>query len=330
MRRRELLRVLGAAAAWPFAAGAQQPDEMRRIGVLVLGTPNPEPFLKGFREGLQKLGYVDGRNIQFEIRSAGAKADALPAAAADLVRRKVDIIVAWQTPAATAAKQATTEIPIVMSAGNPVETGLVASLSRPGGNVTGMDSFGAQLGGKCIELIRDIVPSARRVAILANAADPFTKSFLAEIDKAATSMGIATQPHMHRPGDAFDAPFAEMRKNGADAVIIQPTLLRQAAVDLALKHRLPSFSINRILPATGGLMSYSVSLAHQAHEQARYVDRILKGAKPADLPVAQPTQFELVINLKTAKALGLTVSPDAALARRRGNRIRGAMSAIGT
>ena len=237
MRRRDFIKAIGGSAAvWPLAARAQQPDKMRRIGVLVLGNPNPEPFLKEFRDGLQNLGYVDGRNIQLEIRSAGAKASALPEAAADLVRVKVDIIVAWQTPAATAAKQATAKIPIVMTAGNPVETGLVASLSRPGGNVTGMDSFGAQLGGKCIELIRDTVPSARRVAILANAADPFTKSFLAEIDKAASSIGIATQPFMHRPGDAFDATFVEIRKNGADAVIIQPTLLRQAAVDLALKN----------------------------------------------------------------------------------------------
>lgn len=309
MRRRKFLGVLGATAAWPFAARAQQPDEVRRIGVLVLGNPNPEPFLKEFRNGLQKLGYVDGRNIQLEIRSAGAGASALPDAAADLVRLKADIIVAWQTPAATAAKQATAEIPIVMSAGNPVETGLVASLSHPGGNVTGIDSFGAQLGGKCIELIRDTVPSVRRVAILANAADPFTKSFLAEIDKAANSVGIATQAFMHRPGDELDATFAAMRNNGAGAVIIQPTLLRQAAVDLALRHQLPSFSINRVLPATGGLMAYSGSLAPQAQEMAGYVDRILKGAKPSDLPVAQPTKFELVINLKTAKALGVTIPP---------------------
>jgi putative ABC transport system substrate-binding protein len=309
LKRRGFIKLLGGAAAWPLAARAQQPDEMRRIGVLVLGNPNPEPFLREFRDGLQKLGYVDGRNIQLEIRSAGAKASALPDAAAQLIRLKVDIIVAWQTPAATAAKQATVAIPIVMTAGNPVETGLVASLSRPGGNVTGMDSFGAQLGGKCIELIRDTVPSARRVAILANAADPFTKSFLVEIDKAANSVGIATQPLMHRPGDDFDASFAEIRKNGADAVIIQPTLLRQAAVDLALKHRLPSFSISRSLPATGGLMSYAASLAPQVHELAGYVDRILKGAKPSDLPVAQPTKFELVINLKTARALGLTIPP---------------------
>jgi len=297
----------GSVAAWT-GTHAQQSDKARRIGFLVLGNPNPEPFLKWFRDGLRELSY-DDRNIELEIRSAGGKASALPDAAADLVRLKVDIIVAWQTPAATAAKQATAEIPIVMQAGNPVETGLVASLSRPGGNVTGVDGYGAQLGGKCIELIRDTIPSANRVAILANAADPFTKSFLAEISRAASSDGIATQPLMRRPDDNFDSAFAEMRKHGADAVIIQPTLLRKAAVELALTHRLPSFSINRVLPAMGGLMSYSTNLAQQAREVADYVSRILKGAKPADLPVMHPTKFELVINLRTAKALGLTLPP---------------------
>ena len=296
----------------PFAAlavRAQQAEGVRRIGVLVLGSPDPEPFVKELRDALRKLGYADGRNIQLELRSAGGKASALPDAAAELVRRKVDVIVAWQTPSATAAKHATAEIPIVMTAGDPVETGLVASLSRPGGNVTGMDNFGAQLGGKCVELIRDTIPAARRVAILANAADPFTKSFLREIDKVAGSLGIATQPLMRRPGDEFETAFAEMRKNDADAVIIQPTLLSPAAVGLATKHRLPSFTISRALPATGGLMGYAASFLPQVHELAAYVDRILKGDKPADLPVSHPTKFELVINLKTAKALGLTIPP---------------------
>ncbi len=309
MRRRDFIAgVAGSIAAWT-GAHAQQPDKVRRIGVLVLGNPNPEPFLKGLRNGLQTLGYVDHRDIELEIRSAGEKTSALPELAADLVRLKVDIIVAWQTPAATAAKQATAQIPIVMQAGNPVGTGLVASLSRPGGNITGVDGYGAQMGGKCVELIRDTVPSANRVAILANAADPFTKSFLAEINQAASNASIVTQPFMRPPGDDFDPAFAAMRKNGADAVIIQPTLLRNAAVELALKYRLPSFSISRVLPATGGLMSYSTSLAQQAEQVADYVDRILKGAKPAELPVVHPTKFELVINLKTAKALGLTIQP---------------------
>lgn len=307
MRRRAFIGLLGGAAL-PFAAYAQ-PSGTRRIGVLVLGNPSPETFLKELRSGLRKLGYIEGANVQLEIRSAGAKASALPDAAADLVRRKVDIILAWQTPAATAAKEATSDIPVVMSAGNPVETGLVASLSRPGGNITGMDSFGAQLGGKCVELIRDTLPSARRVAILGNAADPFTKSFIAEIDKVASSIGVVTQPLMRRPGDQFDSAFAEMKMSGADAVIIQPTLLSQSAVELALKHRLPSFSIDPVLPATGGLMAYSVGIAHRVQGMVGYVDRILKGSAPADLPVMQPTKFELVINLKTARALGLDVPP---------------------
>ena len=309
MRRRDFIAGLGGVALLPLTARAQSVEGMRRIGVLVLGNPDPEPFLKELRNGLQKLGHVDGRTIQFEVRSAAGKASALPDAAADLVRLKVDIIVAWQTPAATAAKRATDEIPIVMTAGDPVGTGLVASLSRPGGNVTGMDSFGAQLGGKCVELIRDTIPSARRVAILANATDPFTASFLAEIEKAASSLGVATQKLMRRPNDEFETTFAEIRKNAADAVIIQPSLLHQAAVDLALKHRLPSFTINRALPATGGLMGYAANSAQTVHDLAGYVDRILKGDKPADLPVTHPTKFELVINLKTARALGLTIPP---------------------
>ena len=310
MKRRGFVLGLGTVmAAWPLAAHAQQGGEIKRIGVLVLGNPDPTRFVNELKDALQKLGRVEGRNVELQVQSAEAEASALPNAAAELVRRKVDIIVAWQTPAATAAKRATAEIPIVMTAGDPVGTGIVASLSRPGGNVTGMDSFGAQLGGKCVELIRDTLPAARRVAILANVADPFTKSFLREIDKAAGSLGIATQPLMSRPGDEFAGAFEEMRKNAADAVIIQPTLLRPAAVDLALKHRLPSFSIQPALPVSGGLMSYAVSFAPQVQELAGYVDRILHGSSPADLPVMHPTKFELVINLKTAKALGLTIPP---------------------
>ena len=234
----------------------------------------------------------------------------LPEAAAELVRRKVDVIVAWQTPAVTAAKQATSEIPIVMAgAGDPVATGLVASLSRPGGNVTGMSGMGADMAVKTFELIREVIPSARRVAVLAAATDPFTTPFLAQLELAARALGIEMQPIMLRPGEEFDAAFEDMRRKQVDAVIIQPPLLRKAAVDLALQHRLPSFSITPLLPATGGLMSYSSNQVDQFRAAAVYVDKILKGAKPADLPVAQPTKFELVINLKTAKALGLEVPP---------------------
>ena len=310
MRRRDFITgVAGATWAWPVIAAAQS-TKLPTIGVLVLGNPNPEAFLKVFQDGLRKLGHIDGQNIRLEFRSAEGQASMLPEAAAELVRRKVDVIVAWQTPAVTAAKQATSEIPIVMAgAGDPIATGLVASLSRPGGNVTGMSGMGADMAVKTFELIREVIPSARRVAVLAAATDPFTTPFLAQLELAARALGIEMQPIMLRPGEEFDAAFEDMRRKQVDAVIIQPPLLRKAAVDLALQHRLPSFSITPLLPATGGLMSYSSNQVDQFRAAAVYVDKILKGAKPADLPVAQPTKFELVINLKTAKALGLEVPP---------------------
>lgn len=305
MRRRDFIRAASVAvAAWPFRAHAQQ---KRRIGILVLGNPDPALFLKEFQEGLEKLG-ID-REVEITLRSAGGNTGALAAAAKDLVQMKVDVIVAWQTPAATAAKNATTEIPIVMTAGNPVGTGLVASLSRPGGNVTGLDSFGSQLAGKCVEVIRDAIPSSRRIAILANAIDPFTKSFLAEIDRVAATLQIATQPLMRRPGDDFETAFTDMRKQNADAVIVQPTLLSPKVIELALKYRMPSFSIVRALPATGGLMAYTQDASEQSFALANYTSRILKGSRPADMPISQPTRFQFVLNLKTAKALGLEISP---------------------
>lgn len=317
MRRRDFLKIAaGACAAWPVGIPntLEAQPAIRRIGVLVLGNPDPAPFMEELRDGLLKQGYLEDRDIRLELRSAGGNAAALPAAAADLVKRQVDIIVAWQTPSATAAKQATSEIPIVMTAGDPVGTGLITSLSRPGGNVTGVDSFGAQLGGKCVELIRDVIASPRRVAVLANSTDPFTKSFLAEINRVAASLHIATQPLMRRPNDNFESAFREMRQATADAVIVQPTLLAPAVVDLALKYRMPSCSISRGLPASGGLMAYTQNVAEQTQELARYVSRILKGAKPADMPIWQPTKFELILNLKTAKAIGLEI-PATLLAR---------------
>ena len=314
MRRREVVSLMGfAAAAWPLAARAQQTN-IPTVGVLVLGSPDPTLLLKAFREGLQNVGYTDGQNIRLEIRTAGGDASLLPKLAAELVRLKVDVLVAYQTPAVTAAKQATSQVPIVMVGAEALRTGLIASLARPGGNITGVSRFGPEFGAKNIELIREVLPSARRVAVLANATDPFTKPYLAEIEAAARTAGVEVAPIMLRPGDKFDAAFEDMRRTQADAVIVQPSLLRKDAADLALKYRLPSFSHVRQLAAIGGLMSYSAKLVDQVHRSAVYVDKILKGDKPADLPVEQPTKLELVINLKTAKALGLTV-PTTLLAR---------------
>ena len=243
-----------------------------------------------------------------EVRSAEGKPNFLPALAAKLVRLKVDIIVAFQTPAVQAAKQATNTIPIVMApAGDPVGTGLVASLARPGGNVTGASSTTAEVAAKTLELIREIRPAARSVAVLANVADPFTKPLLEQIQSAGRLLGIEIRPAMVRGPEEFDAAFAEWVKARVDAVIIQPSLPRKRAIDLALKHRLLSASPTRLFVEAGGLISYAASPRDNSRKAATYVDKILKGAKPADLPVEQPTKFELVVNLKTAKALGLKI-----------------------
>jgi putative ABC transport system substrate-binding protein len=306
--RREFIAALGGAAVtWPHAARAQQPANVPTIGVLVLGTPEPEPFLNALRDGLRDIGYIEGRNIRLDIRTAEGKSDLLPVKAAELVRLKVDIIVTFQTPPSTAAKLATSEIPIVMAgAGDPVGTGLIASLARPGGNVTGLSAGAAEVAGKIVELIHEVLPSARRVAVLANETDTFTKPFLAQIDRGVRSLGMEMQPIMVQPAEPLEAAFETMTAKRADAVIIQGSILRKDAVDLAMKYRLPTFSVNRQLPRSGGLMSYAPNYDEMWRETAVYVDKILKGAKPADLPVAFPTTFELVINLKTAKALGIT------------------------
>jgi putative tryptophan/tyrosine transport system substrate-binding protein len=315
MKRREFIRLLsGAAATWSLAARAQQ-AKLSMIGVLVLGSPPPEAFLKGLRDALRDVGYTEGRNIRLEIRNSEGKADLLAERAAEFVRLKVDIIVAFQTPAATAAKQATGEIPIVMAlVGDPVGAGLVASYAQPGGNVTGTAAGSTEVAGKTVELIREVLPSARRFAVLANETDPFTRPFLAAIGLGAGSAGMEMETVMARPGLPLDEAFESIAARRVNAVVIQGSMVRKEAVELAMKHRLPAFGISRELPATGGLMGYFANFAEMYRDTAAYVDKILKGAKPSDLPVNFPTKFELVINLKTAKTLGLDV-PHSLLAR---------------
>ena len=303
--RRKFLATLGGAAAWPLAARAQQP-KLPKIGILI--PANPEPFWNEFQQGLREHDYIEGQTIQFEFRSAEGKPNLLRGLADELVRLKVDIIVASQTPAVTAARQATTEIPIVMApAGDPVGTGLISSLARPGGNITGLSSTTAELGAKTLELIRDVLPSTRRVAVLANAVDPFSRPFSELIEDGGRTLGIAIQTIKVRRVEEFDTAFAAMDKERADAVIVQPSLPRKPALDLALKHRLPAIGATPLLPREGGLMSYSGAQTDTYRRAAFYIDRILKGAKPADLPVEQPTRYELIVNLKTAKALGITI-----------------------
>jgi putative ABC transport system substrate-binding protein len=310
LRRRELLAFLGGAAAvWPRPGAAQQP-KVPVVGVLVVGAPGSDRFWRLFREDLGERGYVDGQNIRFEFRSDQGQASRLPALAAELVRLKVDLIVTWFTPAALAAKQATEEIPIVMAAaGDPVATGLVESLSRPGGNVTGIAAVGAELAGKCVELIRDMLPAARRVAALVNAPDPFSKPFLEKIRLGGEATGTMIEPVMIHSTAELDAAFPAMEKERPDAMVVQPSLPTKRVAELSVKYRIPAVSFVRDLVDEGGLMSYGFSEADAYRRAAVFVDKILKGAKPADLPVEQPTKFELVINLKTAKALGLTIPP---------------------
>lgn len=306
MRRREFITFTGSLVAWPLTAHAQLP-KVAKIGVLVAGTPDPQPFWTVFRQALHDLGYVEGQNIQFEYRSAEGDRNHLKELAADLVHDNVDIIVTFQTPTVTAAKQVTQSIPIVMaSAGDPVGTGLVASLARPGGNVTGMAGVTAELAGKSVELIRQIIPSIMQIAALCNGPDPFSKPFLAHVQLGGKAAGVAVKPIILSSSDQLDAAFSSMNDDHIDAVVVQPSLPTRRTAELALQHHLPAVSVPRWFADAGGLLSYSAREADMYREAATYVDKILKGAKPGDLPIEQPTKFELVLNRKTAKVLGLT------------------------
>jgi putative ABC transport system substrate-binding protein len=267
-----------------------------------------------FREALHDLGYAEGKNIHIEVRSAQSQVARLPELAAQLVRSQVDVIVAIQTPAVYAARNATRDIPIVMMAGDPIGTGLISNLARPDGNLTGLSGAAAELAAKSLELIPEMVPAASRVGVLGNANDPFMKPFLEDIQQAAPKVRLEVHQIIVRSSAELDGAFSAVARAGADAVIIQGSLSDKLTVGLALKYRLPSLSTQKSAVEAGLLMSYSADLAERGHEIARYVDKILKGTMPADLPVQQPTRYELTINLKTAKALALTVPP-ALLAR---------------
>jgi len=309
MKRREFITLLGGAAcAWPLAVHAQQP-KIATIGILITGNPSPEAFLDGFRVALSAAGLIEGQNIRLEVRSADGNDAVLPQRAAELVRLKVDVIVASLTPAVQAARHATSDIPIVMApAGDPVATGLISSLARPGGNITGVSAAAVETAGKRLELIRERVPAVRRVAVLANEADPFALPFVAQLGQSARSIGMDIEPILVPP-DAPQAPaFEAMSAKRVDAFIIELGTIRPETAELAIKHRLPS-SGPRAWPSAGGLIGYSGNLAETYRLAADYVDKILKGRKPTDLPVTLPTKFDLAINLKTAKALGLEVPP---------------------
>lgn len=310
MRRRAFLKVIGGVTTFSFRALAVSAEQTRvtTIGVLVRSAPGWQQFWQLFREALRELGYVEGNNIRFELRSDQGEIGRLPELAAELVRLKVDVIVPWFTPAAIAAKQATREIPIVCAiCGDLVGTGLVESLARPGGNVTGNSSLNAELSAKVVELIREMLPSAHRVAVLANAPDPFSNVFVKQIQLAGEVTGTAIDPIMIHSAQELDAAFPSMERSRPDAVIVQPSLPTKRAAELALSYRIPAICGWREFVHDGGLMAYFAAEADIYRRTAVFVDKILKGAKPAELPVEQPTKFELVLNLKTAKAIGLTI-----------------------
>ena len=311
MQRRVFLGLLSAAAAsWPVALYGQQ-TKIVRIGALYLGNADAESFKTNLREGLRELGYVEGQNIAFEFRSAEGKADQLPLLAGELVRLKVDVIVALYVPCALAAKQATTDIPIVAIAADPVETGIVPSLARPGGNITGVSLMSAASNAKNIELFRDMLPTIRRVAVLVNAKDPiFAKAMIDEALRAGTSTGTEIGPVVTINGpDELESAFAAMVKEQAGAVIVQGSLVVKPLTDMAIKYRLPAASSTRAFSDIGGLMSFGADGPAAVRHGAKFVQRILQGKGPKDIPVEQPTKYELAINLKTAKALGLNI-PD--------------------
>jgi putative tryptophan/tyrosine transport system substrate-binding protein len=309
MRRREFITLLGsAAAAWPLAARAQQ-GKLSRIGVLVLTSADSQSLAKALREGLREFGYTEGQNFAFEFRSADGNAERLPDLAAELVRLSVDVIVATFTPCVLAAKQATTTIPIVMAAvADPVGSGLVQSLARPGGNITGFSNMAAETAGKSVELLRDMLPSLRRIAVLVNPLDPFTRPLLEQVNLAGRTIGIEIAPTAMAQGpDDLEAAFATIAQERSQAVVVQGIFFSRTVADLALRHGLPSASVLRQFVQAGGLVSYGADVPDIFRRCAVLVHKILQGTKPADLPVELPTKFELVINLNTAKALGLDV-----------------------
>ncbi len=318
MPRRAFMAVIaGGLLAAPLAAEGQPAGKLYRIGFLGVASPSDprvQRFFEAFRNGLAELGYVEGRNIAIESRWAAGKYELLPSLAADLVRLKMDVIVTAAVPAIQAAKEATSTIPIVMAVVvDPVATGLVASLARPGGNITGLSVMTPELVGKQLEMLKEIVPKASRVAVLSNPANPGNPPQLRAAERAARTLGMRLQSlEARRPGE-IDSAFAAMTREGAGAVVVLVDVMfidqRTRIVDLAATRRLPAVYGLADYVGAGGLMAYAPSLLDNYRRSAVYVDKILRGANPGDLPIEQPTKFELVINLKTVKALGLTIPP---------------------
>lgn len=313
MRRREFLSIVGAAAVFPLAARAQQ--RIFRIGFMGNSTAALEVNLvNSFRDGLRELGYEEGRNIVIEYRWADGKYDRFPALVAELLAAKPDVIVTAGTPAALAVKKGTTTVPLVMVAvGDPVGTGLVPSLARPGGNLTGLSSIAPDLEGKRLALLRQVVPSLSHVAMFINSLNPFHAVSVRQAMAAAQALGIRLEPHDVRKSEDLDRAFAMVRKERPDALLILADRVflhnRQRMVDFTHELRLPNVNAYTELVDAGGLMSYGPSYENLHKRAAIYVDKIFKGAKPAELPIEQPTSFTFIVNLKAANMLGVTVPP---------------------
>jgi putative ABC transport system substrate-binding protein len=320
MRRREFMALIGGAAAWPLAVNAQQPaDNVHRIGFLgALTAASYANQLEALRQGLRDLGYIEGKNIVIEYRWAEGKYDRLAELAAELVRLKVNLIVTHGTPGSRAAKQATATVPIVMAvSGDAVATGLVQSIARPGGNITGLTYFFPELNAKRLELVKEAVPRIGRVGVLLNPSNPANGPVLKEMEVAAASLKLELHRFEIKGPDELASAFSAMAERRVEAVeIIDDAMLIANApriADFAIKSKLPAIGFKEFVEG-GGLMAYAVDFPAIWRRATIFVDKILKGAKPADLPVEQATKFELIINLKTAKALGITI-PQTLLAR---------------
>jgi putative ABC transport system substrate-binding protein len=319
LKRRDFITLLGGAAAtWPLAARAQQPAKVARIGFLGASTPFGVVGLDRFRAGLRDLGYVEGANMFIDFRWAEGNYARLAELAVDLVRLKVDVLVTYGTPGTLAAKRATTTLPIVMVvSGDAVATGIVASLARPGGNVTGSTFFDPELHAKRLELIKEAWPSASRVAILLNLDNPLNAPLMQAMGLTAKSLKLELQPFEARTPEEFESVFSRVAKTHVDAIAVTSDTVfmsnTRRIAEIAANNRIPLFGGVEFARA-GGLIGYGVNLPDLWYRGAFFVDKILKGAKPADLPIERPTKFDLTINLKTAKALGLTV-PDTLLGR---------------
>jgi putative ABC transport system substrate-binding protein len=314
MRRRAFITLLGGAAAWPFAARTQQPA-LPVIGFLGTGSPDAFAYIvRAFRQGLSETGFVEGRNVGIEYSWANDQLDRLPALAANLVRRQVSLIIANSTVAALAAKAATTTIPVAFqTGGDPVQTGLVASLNRPGGNLTGVTSLAGELAPKRLELLHELVPAATNIGVLSNPNNQNAGILSSDLQAAAGALGLEFQVVHASAERDLDTAFASLARLRVGALLINPSLLLNTLSEqlgtLTVRHALPAIFQFREFVAAGGLMSYGGSITENYRLLGVYTGRILKGEKPADLPVQQSARIELIINLKTAKAFGLTVPP---------------------